>query len=147
MPKSSRSRSWMWMAAGIVAGVLVHGVAGWWTAPAFAQAGNTTFTTSTTNHTSFESPPACSPVGSSRTAVSASTTVSLGPGTIFIGPDQSQTFFVAAGTTNFNTNTHTETFQCVAAVPALPRPAFIATALGAAGLGAWMLTRRRRRPA
>ena len=38
------------------------------------------------------------------------TTASLGPGTILIGDDQSQTFFVQAGTTNYNTNTHTESF-------------------------------------
>lgn len=42
--------------------------------------------------------------------VSISTDLSIGPGTILIGEDQSQTFFVAQGTTNLNTNTHTETF-------------------------------------
>ncbi len=42
--------------------------------------------------------------------VSISTNLSIGPGTILIGEDQSQTFFVAQGTTNLNTNTHTETF-------------------------------------
>ncbi|MGD9847164.1 autotransporter outer membrane beta-barrel domain-containing protein [Pseudorhodoplanes sp.] len=42
--------------------------------------------------------------------MSVSTQVAIGPGTILIGSDQSQTFFVAPGTTNLNTNTHTETF-------------------------------------
>ena len=41
---------------------------------------------------------------------SVTSTISLGPGTILIGPDQSQTFFVAAGTSNVNTNTHTQSF-------------------------------------
>jgi uncharacterized protein YhjY with autotransporter beta-barrel domain len=41
---------------------------------------------------------------------SVSTTQSIGPGTILIGENQSETFFVVGGTTNFNTNTHTETF-------------------------------------
>lgn len=38
------------------------------------------------------------------------TTVAFGPATILIGPDQSITFFVAPGTTNVNTNTHSEFF-------------------------------------
>jgi len=37
-------------------------------------------------------------------------TTTFGPATILIGPDQSITFFVAAGTLNVNTNTHTESF-------------------------------------
>ena len=41
---------------------------------------------------------------------SVTTSVSLGPGTIFIGEDQSVPFFVAAGTTNINTNTHAQSF-------------------------------------
>jgi hypothetical protein len=45
-----------------------------------------------------------------HTEATVTTTASLGPGTILIGDDQSQTFFVQAGTTNYNTNTHTETF-------------------------------------
>ena len=47
-------------------------------------------------------------VTGTETAVTTQTT--FGPGTILIGEDQSQTFFVADGTTNVNTNTHTETF-------------------------------------
>lgn len=37
-------------------------------------------------------------------------TITFGPATILIGDNQSQTFFVAAGTVNANGNTHTETF-------------------------------------
>ena len=43
-----------------------------------------------------------------ETSVTTSTT--FGPGTILIGEDQSETFFVAPGTMNINTNTHTERF-------------------------------------
>ena len=45
-----------------------------------------------------------------HTETSVTTTTAIGPGTILIGPNQSITFFVAAGTTNINTNTHTEYF-------------------------------------
>jgi len=45
-----------------------------------------------------------------RNEVSVTTQTTFGPATILIGESQSQTFFVAAGTTNINTNTHTETF-------------------------------------
>lgn len=41
---------------------------------------------------------------------SVTTTQTLGPGITLIGPEQSVTYFVPAGTTNINTNTHTETF-------------------------------------
>lgn len=44
-----------------------------------------------------------------RTETSSITiTTTVGPNTILIGDNQSQTFFVAAGTTNINTNLHTE---------------------------------------
>ena len=42
--------------------------------------------------------------------VTITTDLTIGPGTVLIGADQSMTFFVAAGTSNLNTNTHTETF-------------------------------------
>ena len=45
-----------------------------------------------------------------HTETSVTSTTTFGPGTILIGEDQSQTFFVADGTANVNTNTHTETF-------------------------------------
>jgi len=41
---------------------------------------------------------------------SVTTTTTIGPGTILIGENQSETFFVAAGTVNLNINTHTESF-------------------------------------
>jgi hypothetical protein len=37
--------------------------------------------------------------------------LTVGPGSILIGEDQAQEFFVPAGTCNINTNTHTETFE------------------------------------
>jgi hypothetical protein len=43
-----------------------------------------------------------------ETSVTSSTT--FGPATILVGPDQSITCFIAAGSTNVNVNTHTETF-------------------------------------
>lgn len=45
-----------------------------------------------------------------RIETAVTTTLTFGPGVILIGPNQSQTFFVPAGTVNFNTNTHTEYF-------------------------------------
>ncbi len=41
---------------------------------------------------------------------SVTTTTTFGPAVILIGEDQSETFFVPAGTVNVNTNTHTESF-------------------------------------
>lgn len=46
-----------------------------------------------------------------HTEQSVTTTQALGPTSILIGDEQSQTFFVAAGTVNYNTNTHTQTFM------------------------------------
>jgi hypothetical protein len=45
-----------------------------------------------------------------HTETSTTTTTTVGPATILIGKDQSQTYFVPAGTVNVNTNTHTEYF-------------------------------------
>ena len=45
--------------------------------------------------------------GSSQTV---SNSVTIGPGTVLYGSDQSQTLFVPAGHTNVNTNTHNESF-------------------------------------
>jgi hypothetical protein len=60
-----------------------------------------------------------------------------------IGEDQSVTFFVAAGTTNFNTNTHTETSICSNAVgaPALSPWGCLALAVLLLALGALSLQR------
>ena len=41
---------------------------------------------------------------------SVTTTTTIGPATILIGDDQSQTFFVPGGALNINTHTHTESF-------------------------------------
>lgn len=81
-----------------------------------------TTTTSTTHHTTTSSevlPPAEPCTGASSeievgveesTQETVTTTLSTGPSTVLVGEDQSEEFFVAAGTTNLNTNTHTETF-------------------------------------
>src|SRR5664279_1477799 len=113
-----RSNSWARIAAGAVAGLLLHFVAGRFSSDALAQgSSNTTATTSTSSGTSFESPPACSPVGSSRVVQTVTIENTTGPATIVIGDrDRGGTAFeVLAGTNNINLNTHTQTFQCVAA--------------------------------
>jgi hypothetical protein len=89
-----------------------------------------------------ESPPDCDPVGSSREATTITSTTTFGPATILIGEDQSETFFVEAGTINVNTNTHTATFLCIAAVPMLPRPTLGALGMALTFLGMWRLRRR-----
>lgn len=43
------------------------------------------------------------------TPQTTTTTSAIGPQTILVGEEGSQSFFVPAGTVNFNTNTHTET--------------------------------------
>jgi hypothetical protein len=135
------------MAASVVAGLLLYAVGGGWSASALAQATNNTVTTSTSSSLSFESPPACSPVGSERSEEAITLEETIGPGTIIIGDrDAGGTAFeVLAGTQNVNVNTHTTTFRCVAALQAVP-------ALGLAGLlslfgllagfGAWLFARR-----
>ena len=82
----------------------------------------TTVTVSTSSHTSVESPPACAPVGSSRSVQTIVLEDTVGPGTIIIGnrDNGGVVFQVLAGTANLNTNTHTETYQCVAVAPPSP---------------------------
>lgn len=185
MPKSSRPPHWTRIAAGIVAGLVLHGVAGWWSPAALAAgsgATNSTITLSTSSHTSFESPPACGLVGSSRSVQTVTLEESIGGNDPITGlstctiignrdnffptrpclPQDTQVslpsdpvtgrwFYVLAGWTNLNVNTHTETFQCVAAasasvaVPALPWPALLGLGNLLLGLGTWQLARRRRR--
>ncbi|MBL8662449.1 MAG: hypothetical protein JNM29_06455, partial [Candidatus Odyssella sp.] len=58
-------------------------------------------------------------------STTVTTTTTFGPATILIGPDQSQTFFVAAGTTNVNTNTHFARFYIVNVSPESPAFAWI----------------------
>lgn len=100
------------------------------------RAGDTTTTTtnSTSSSISFESPPACSPVGSERSDLTLTLEEVIGPATIIIGDRNAggTAFDVLAGTVNLNINAHTATFRCVAAaqaVPAQPVPT-----LGLAGL-------------
>ena len=45
-----------------------------------------------------------------HTETSTTTTITQGPATVLIGPNQSQAFSVVAGTQNINTDTHAETF-------------------------------------
>lgn len=152
-----------WRLLGLAAGVLLHVVAGWWAEPGFAQSTNTTFTTSTTSSSSFESPPACTVIGSSRTVETVTLQFQIGPGCIGVGnrdianpsptcgpefygnpdPLHGTEFFVTAGTENFNANIHTETITCVAAVPALPWPALLGLGGLLTGAGAWWMGRRR----
>jgi hypothetical protein len=161
-----KDRSARWTGLGVLAGLGLHLVAGWWSAPALAQGGNTTFTVSTTTSSSFESPPACSLVGSSRTVDTVTIQGTTGPACVGIGnrdisnpspacaglspaappsdPFHGTVFLVLAGTSYINGNTNTETIQCVAAVPTLPRPALICLVSFLTGLGAWQLARRRR---
>ena len=116
---TATAKRWLWVAFGFAVGLFLHGVVGWWSVPGLAQfavgggSGTTTFTTSTTTSTTaVPARPDCPPGTVDHTETSVTTSTSLGPGTIFIGPNQSVPFFVAAGNDNFNTNVHTETFLC-----------------------------------
>ena len=117
------SNSWARLAAGIFAGLLLHGVAGRYSSEGLAQGtGNTTLTVSTSSGTSFESPPACNPVGSSRVVQTATVETTVGPGTILIGDRNAggTVFVVPAGMVNLDGNTHTQTFICVAPSTTVP---------------------------
>lgn len=70
-----------------------------------------TTTTSTTSGTSSGCP--------AHVEVTITTETTFGPATILIGENRSQVYFVAAGATNVNTNTHTQSFVCAAPVPML----------------------------
>jgi len=102
---------------------------------------NNTTTVSTSSAMWFESPPACGPVGSSRSVQTVTIEESIGPATIVIGDRDNGGigFGVLNGTTNLNTNTHTNTYQCVAAPPTAPTKLTIASVNGGAnptvGLG------------
>jgi hypothetical protein len=95
-----------------------------------------TTTTSTTAGTSAGCPP--------HFETSVTTTTTIGPATILIGENQSQTYFVPAGTQNINTNTHTESFACTTSVPTLSGRAleYQTILLLAAGAIAWRFRRR-----
>ena len=172
MTKLSQASPFATCAARGLVGLVLCGVTGLWSAAALAGSSTSTITLSTSSHTSFESPPACGPVGSSRSVQAVTLEDTVGPGTIIIGNRDNviptppggcldtqvllpaDEFFgrcyrVLAGSTNLNVNTHTETFQCVAAagpvpVPLLPWPALLLLGNLVAGLGAWQLARRRK---
>lgn len=121
-------RAWRFLGAVALAVLAVPGAQG---------QTDTTATTSTTTHASAGCPP--------HVEISVTTSVTIGPATILVGENQSQVFFVAAGTTNVNTNTHTEIFVCVpAAVPALSSPALGALASLLSMLAVPALRTRRR---
>lgn len=160
----------LWVRGGVLAGLLLHGVAGWWTPAGLAQGGEPDITTtnSTSSSTSFESPPVCSPVGSSRVVLTTTVDSTFGPSCIGIGdrdivdpspacggspaadppfdPSHGTAFVVVAGSLNINTHTHFETFQCIAAVPGLPWPALLGLGGMLSGLGMWRLRARRATP-
>lgn len=161
-----RSSSLLWPGLGLVAAVALHAVAGWGVAPGFAQGvPNSTHTESTTSTTSFESPPDCSVIGSSRQVQTITTALTVGPGCIGIGnrdlanpapdcqglppaaapvdPGFGTVALVPFGSSNLNVNVHTETIQCIAAVPVLPWPALLGLGGALGGLGLWSFRHRR----
>ena len=160
-PRRRPSSPPRWPRAGVTLALLFHVVAGWGALSGVAQ-GTTTFTTSTTSASGFESPPACSEIGSTRQVVTLTVTPNIGPACIGIGnrdipnpspdcgslpprdPDPAfgQTFQVLPGQENFNTNTHTLTLTCVAPTPALPWPWLVGLGAGVLGAGAGMMRRR-----
>jgi len=142
MTQRSQTSPFAACAARVLASLVVCGsVVGWSPAAAGVIAGvgaqNNSISTSTSSQTSFESPPACNPVGSSRSVLTITEEYSIGPSTTIIDnrdnliqapggcvsnqisvPDDtvfSRCLNVAGGTTNVNVNSHTQTFQCVAA--------------------------------
>ena len=156
------SRSAITSALGLALAVALHAIAGWGAASGLAQpVSNVTTTTSTTSRTSFESPPACTTVGTARQVQTVTFTDLAGPACIGIGnrdianpapacggappaaapvdPGFGTPFIVPFGSTNTNVNTQTETIQCVAAVPALPVPLFVGLGGALAGLGLWRM--------
>ncbi len=64
----------------------------------------TTYTFSTTHDTTITGDGACTVFSHEERA--ATTTTSLGPGTIFVGDDQIEICFIPAGRTNISTNIH-----------------------------------------
>lgn len=116
--------------------------------------GTTTSTTSTSHHTTYSTAENCTP----HTQETVTTTQALGPGWICIGDDGGDKIYpncspgfpfnVAAGTTNINTNTHTETFVCSAEpIPTLSEWAQIGMAALLVGGGLLALRRTRQRSA
>lgn len=155
------------LGAGLVLAAALHALGGVRTAEVAAQSpSNSTMTQSTSSSTSFESPPACSAVGSARQVQVTTFEVTVGPGCIGIGnrdivnpspqcaglppwpaldPGRGTVFLVPFGNQNLNTNINTETIQCVAAVPALPIPLLFGLGGALAALGAYGARRLTRR--
>ena len=169
MTKRSKASPLIPSPARLFASLLLCASAIGWAGAVWAQATNTSVTSSYTRQTSYEPPPACNSVGSSRSVQTVTLEDTIGPGTIIIGNRDNviptppggcidtqallpsdmvfgRCFRVLSGTTNLNVNTHTQTFQCVAAVVAaasVPVPLLLLGNL-LAGLGAWQLARRRK---
>lgn len=95
---------------------------------------NDSLTTSTTSMTRLESPPACTPIGSSRRVETVTLEESIGPVTIFIGDRDTggTAFLVPSEWTNLNVNTHTDIFQCVATASTAPTQLTISSINGGA---------------
>jgi hypothetical protein len=164
LPRRYRPGAARWTVAGFGLALALHVVAGWGALPGRAQS-NTTTTVSSTTETGFESPPACSVIGSTREVQTLTFTVNVGPACIGIGnrdapnpspacgglppapppmdPSFGGPFLVPLGTVNTNTNVHTLMLTCVAPTPALPWPWLIGLGAGLLGAGAGLVRRRR----
>ena len=158
-----RSDTARWTVAGIGLALALHAIAGWGALPGRAQ-NNSTTTESTTSATGFESPPACTVIGSTRQVETITPTLTVGPGCIGIGnrdvpnpspaceglppaappvdPAFGTTFLVPFGISNLNINVDTLTLTCVAPTPALPWPWLLGLGAGVLGAGAGMMRRR-----
>jgi hypothetical protein len=163
-PRPHRSDTGRWTVAGISLALALHALADWGALPGRAQS-NVTTTESTTTATGFESPPACSVIGSTREVQTVTLTNRAGPECIGIGnrdvpnpspacgglvpapppvdPSFGVPYLVPFGTTNTNFNTHTLTLTCVAPTPALPWPWLAGLGAGLLGTGAGLVRRRR----
>ena len=161
-PAPHRRDTARWTVAGVALALVLHALGGWGGVSGAAQS-NTTFTESSTSASGFESPPACSEIGSTRQVETLTLTVTVGPGCIGVGnrdvpnpspacgglppaePDPAfgTTFLVPFGVTNNNINTHTLTLTCVAPTPALPWPWLVGLGAGVLGAGARLVRRRR----
>jgi hypothetical protein len=166
-PRPHRRDTARWTTAGVALALGLHAAAGWGGVPGLAQS-NTTITESTTTSSGFESPPACSVIGSTRQVQTVELNVAVGPACIGIGnrdipnpspncptepppgfppglpdPGFGTVHLVTFGNSNQNFNTHTLTLTCVAPTPALPWPWLIGLGAGVLGAGAGMVRRFR----
>ncbi|CBE67187.1 MAG: IPTL-CTERM sorting domain-containing protein [Candidatus Methylomirabilis oxygeniifera] len=84
------------------------------------------YTTSTSHHTTYSTAEGCAP----QTEETVTTTAAFGPAWICIGDDGGDKIYpncspgfpfeIIAGSVNYNTNTHTETYVCSADPAAIP---------------------------